>query len=86
MGWYGNGAGEGMWVVTGVFWVVLVLSLMWMTIRAMPWKGRNSAESLPGEQASPEEIIDRRFAQGKLDERTYREQRAVLLRERERDS
>jgi putative membrane protein len=86
MGWYGNGADDSMWVLTGVFWVALVISLFWMTIRTMPWKGKMPIDSLIAERGKPEEILDRRFARGELDEQTYHTQRAVLLSERERES
>jgi putative membrane protein len=84
MGWYGDGASDGMWVLTGIFWIVLVISLFWMMIRAMPWKGQAPASSMTVTGNSPEEILDQRFARGELDEQAYREQRAVLLREREK--
>jgi putative membrane protein len=75
MGWYGGGMGLGAWLFMGTFWVALLALIVWLVVRLLP-SGNRSA---PGESVeSPEDILDRRFARGEIDEQTYAAQRSAL--------
>jgi putative membrane protein len=78
MGWYGGGMGAGMWLLMGLFWVALLAFVVWLVVQLFP--SRN--QPIPGGHDSPEEILDRRFARGEIDEQTYAAQRAVLAQTR----
>jgi len=75
MGWYGNGMGLGAWLLMGAFWVVLLALIVWLVVRLLP-----SANRPAGAQSTetPEDILDRRFARGEIDEHTYATPRAAL--------
>jgi putative membrane protein len=74
MDWYGHGGGPGPWLFMGLFWLVLLGLVIWAVVRLLPNRGAPPT----GGVDSPEEILDRRFARGEIDEETYRAQRAVL--------
>ena len=74
MGWYGVGMGLSGWLFMGLFWAGLLVLVLWLVVRLLPSRERPTA----GGQDSPEEILDRRFARGQIDEQTYSAQRAVL--------
>jgi putative membrane protein len=74
MGWYGGGMGAGAWLVMGLFWVALFVVIVWLVVQLVPSRNRPS----PGGPDSPEEILDRRFARGEIDEQTYAAQRTAL--------
>ena len=76
MGWYGTGMGPGAWLFMGLFWVALLALIVWLVVRLLPTRGRRSVGC--GDSESPEEILDRRFARGEIDEQTYASQRAAL--------
>jgi putative membrane protein len=78
MGWYGPGMGWGAWFFMGLFWLALVVLIVWLVTRLLPSRQRPAA----GAPDSPEEILDRRFARGEIDEQTYRTQRATLAETR----
>jgi putative membrane protein len=78
MGWYGPGMGAGAWLFMSLFWIALLVLVVWLVTRLLPYRHRPSASGLD----SPEEILDRRFAQGEIDEETYRAQRATLAQTR----
>ena len=78
MGWYGGGVGTGMWLFMGLFWLALLLLIVWLLVQL--WSPGN--RRVQGGQDSPEEILDRRFARGEIDEPTYQAQRAVLANTR----
>jgi putative membrane protein len=75
MGWYGGGMGIGAWLFMGLFWAALLALIVWLVGRLLPSNNRPSPEATP---QSPEEILDRRFALGEIDEQTYAAQRAAL--------
>jgi putative membrane protein len=62
------------WVFMGLFWLALVALIVWLVVRLVPSRDRPAARP-----DSPEEILDRRFARGEIDEETYRSQRAALV-------
>ena len=74
MGWYGTGMGFGGWLFMGLFWVALLALIVWLVVRLLPSRERPTAAG----NDSPEEILDRRFARGEIDEQTYAQQRAAL--------
>jgi putative membrane protein len=82
MGWYGgglNGAAPFMWVGMGLFWLVLIGLGIFLVLRLLP-----SSSSQPPISSSPrtvenaEQILDRMFATGEIDEQTYRARRGAL--------
>lgn len=82
MGWYG-GMGLGAWLFMGGFWLVLLALIVWLVVRLLPSSNRSGSGQPPGGQGdSPEEILDRRFARGEIDEQTYTAQRAALANTR----
>jgi putative membrane protein len=75
MGWYGGGMGLGAWLFMGAFWVALLALVVWLVVRLLPSADRSATS---GQGEAPEEILDRRFARGEIDEQTYATQRAAL--------
>lgn len=72
-GWYGDMSVAG-WLLMMLFWVALLGVIVWAVARLFP--ARHGA---PGELAErPEEILDRRLAQGEIDQETYEAMRARL--------
>jgi len=85
MGWYGNGMGFGAWMFMGAFWVVLLGLLVLLVVWLLPTARRPGAGTGGGAPAggeAPEEILDRRFARGEIDEPAYTAQRAALTAHR----
>ena len=74
MGGYANGMGPGAWILIGLFWLLLLGAILWAVLKLMP----RSPERGRSAEASPEEILDRRFAAGELDVEAYRTQRDAL--------
>lgn len=79
-----GGFGAGGWIAMTVFWVSLLALVIWAVTRAGAGWGaavsRTSQERGRGDTApeSPEDIVDRRFAAGEIDEDTYQSMRAAL--------
>lgn len=78
MGWYGGGMSLGGWLFMGTFWILLLALLVWLVVRLLP-PGNGTASGVE----SPEDILDRRFARGEIDEQTYVAQRRALAAQRE---
>ena len=76
MGGYGGGMAWGGWLFMGLFWTVLLAVILYLVVRLLPSHG--SRVTGGPRQDSPEEILDRRFAQGEIDVETYHAQRAAL--------
>lgn len=78
---YGYGMGAGGWIAMTIFWVGLITLIIWALSRALPsggsWGGDGTRRS-DGPPDSAEDILDRRFAAGEIDEDTYRSVRATL--------
>lgn len=81
---YGYGMGTGGWIAMTIFWVALIVLVVWAVSRALPTGNSNRDTTTrregpdDGGLASAEDILDRRFAAGELDEDTYRSMRATL--------
>ena len=56
-----------------LFWLVLIPLVVWAVLRFASDRPGNR-----GRRETPEEILDRRFAQGELDIPTYTEMRALV--------
>ena len=67
--------GGGMIAMT-VFWVGLLALVIWGVARAFTGNGGGRAANL--EQETPEEILDRRYVAGELDDDSYRSMRETL--------
>ncbi len=79
-GWYGGGMGWGAWLGMGLFWLLLLGLIVWLVVRLLPSNNRPSPGG--GGVDTPEDILDRRFARGEIDEATYTAQRAALAAQR----
>jgi putative membrane protein len=83
MDWYG-GSGMGawapfMWLFMGVFWVALIGLIIWLVTRLLPGSANpRPGTPAPGPVESPEQVLDRMFALGEIDEATYRSRRTAL--------
>jgi len=75
MGWYGGGMGVGAWLFMGTFWVLLLALVVWLVVRLLPSSDRQAPTT---DAPSAQEILDRRFARGEIDEPTYAAQCAAL--------
>ena len=71
----GFGMGGGMIAMT-VFWVGLVVLVIWAVTRTSTDSGGHQDEK--PRQETPEEILDRRYAAGELDDAEYRSKRETL--------
>ena len=81
MGWYDghSGFGPGMWLFMVVFWIALIALIIFLVLKLLPGdSGTPAAPPAAGRQESPEEILDRMFALGEIDEQTYRSRRSAL--------
>ena len=78
MGWYGGGMSMWAWLFMGTFWVALLALIVWLVVRLLPSASRPAG----GGVESPEDILDRRFARGEIDEQTYAAQREALAAHR----
>ncbi|MHB1066172.1 MAG: SHOCT domain-containing protein [Candidatus Nanopelagicales bacterium] len=84
MDWYGSGfygAAPFMWIGMGLFWIVLIGLVIILVVRLLPGSGTASqppAASGPRSEESAEQILDRLFATGEIDEQTYRARRGAL--------
>ena len=84
MGWYGSGmggAGPFMWMFMGLFWMALIGLIIWLVVKLLPGSNgnqRTTAVGGVGPVESPEQVLDRLFAMGEIDESTYRARRTAL--------
>jgi putative membrane protein len=75
-----GGAGPFMWLFMGLFWIALIGLIIWLVVKLLPGSSnQRSAPALgPGPGESPEQMLDRLFALGEIDEATYRQRRTAL--------
>lgn len=87
MGWAGHsmmGGGMALWPLLVLFWVALIALIVFLVIKLLPSSGgrppTHPDQPLPPGTTpeSPEEILDRMFALGEIDEATYRARRTAL--------
>ncbi|WP_370327606.1 SHOCT domain-containing protein [Euzebya sp.] len=71
MMWGWNGMTTGGWILMTAFWVGVIALIVWAVARQFP-RDRTD-ENVRRE--TPEEILDRRFANGELDAEEYRDRR-----------
>ena len=74
MGWYGHGWNFGTWFFTALLCVVLIGLIIWIVSRLSPSMNR----TMTGGTESAEDILDKRFARGEIDEATYTSHRDAL--------
>jgi putative membrane protein len=68
-----------MWIGMGLFWVVLIGLVVFLVVRLLPGSGdAHQPVSAPRTAESAEQILDRMFATGEIDEQTYRARRGAL--------
>jgi putative membrane protein len=79
--WMHGGWGWGwmavMMVVMVLFWGAVIFGIFWL-VRDTARGSSAPAETLVGKE-SPEEILERRFAEGAISEEDYRARREVLV-------
>ena len=74
-GYYGMDAGG--WIAMTIFWVGLVTLVVWALWRTVAGSHAATGSASDGGER-PEDVVDRRFAAGEIDEETYRSVRAAL--------
>ena len=78
--WMHGGWGWGwmslMMVMMVLFWGAVIFGVVWLIRGAT--QGGSAAGERPRREESPVEILERRFAEGKIDEEDYRARREVL--------
>lgn len=72
----GAGWMVGMMGLMVLFWAAVIFGIVWI-VRA-GWR-ESSTRSDPGRVERPIEILERRFAEGEIDEDDYRTRRRVLV-------
>ena len=72
-GWDG-GMGAAGWILMTLFWVALIGAIVWAVATLSP--ARRDGSNVTPER--PEEILDRRLAQGEIDPAAYDELRGKL--------
>lgn len=86
---YGYDMGAGGWIAMAIFWVALITLIVWGISRSRNGSngGAVATPAVGGARASEtgarasetaEDILDRRFAAGELDQVTYHSMRATL--------
>ena len=88
-GGFGIGAGV-VWLFVLLFWAVLLAVIVVAVVKLLPSSTPTTPTApppgsiVPGE--SPEQILDRMFAVGEIDEATYRARRTALAEMRGQQS
>lgn len=76
---YGWGMGVGGWIGMAVFWVALIVLIVWLVTRAFsPGSSQRETRGDSSWQESADQVLDRRFAAGEIDEPTYHRMREAL--------
>jgi putative membrane protein len=80
MWWYGNGMGAWgytlMTVSNVLFWALIIVGLIAL-VRYVS-RGRGDSVQTAAPQATPEQILARRFAAGEINEQEYRDRLSVI--------
>jgi putative membrane protein len=74
---YGSGTGAVGWIVMGVFWLLIIGTVVWAVGSVLPRESNRD-----GRSDRPEDILDRRFALGEIDAQRYRQAREELAASR----
>jgi putative membrane protein len=87
MGWYGDGMGGAaplLWILMGVFWIAVIGLIVFLVSRLLAGSRQAGGPTAPPGRAgeTPEQILDRVFAAGEVDEQTYRTRRGALTQMR----
>jgi len=72
---YGYGSGAWWMMLMPLLWIALIAILVWAVVRLIQPHGGGRAEA---RRETPVEILDRRYAQGDIDDTTYTTTRARL--------
>ncbi|GAB2769061.1 hypothetical protein GCM10027020_22690 [Nocardioides salsibiostraticola] len=79
---YGYDMGAGGWIAMTIFWIAVVVLIVWTVSRATSTGGAGSdlrrGVTRDDVAGTPEEILNRRFAAGEVDEATYHSMLATL--------
>ncbi len=78
---YGMGMGVGGMIAMAVFWVALVALIVWLVTRAFSPGGHDRRGGTGRDQSwqeTPDQVLDRRFAVGEIDEAAYHHMRETL--------
>ncbi len=78
---YGWGMGIAGMIAMAVFWVALVALIVWLVTRTFRPGGHDRRGGTGGGQSwqeTSDEVLDRRFAAGEIDEATYHRMRETL--------
>ena len=78
---YGWGMGVGGMIAMTVFWVALVALIVWLVARTFRPGDQDRRGATGGDrswQETSDEVLDRRFAAGEIDEATYHRMRETL--------
>ena len=73
MNWYDNGGMNGSWMIfMGLFWVIIIALGVWFVTRL------TQGDRTSGQQETPRQILDRRFALGEIDASDYAKTRRLI--------
>jgi len=72
---YGYGTGGWWMMLMPVLWIAITALIVWVVIRLIQANGGGRVE---GHRETPLEILDRRYAQGEIDDAAYATARARL--------
>lgn len=76
---YGCGGGTWWMTLTSLVWIALIAAVVWAVARLVRPDGRPVGHRPAGQsRETPQEILDRRYALGEIDDDAYRAARAVL--------
>jgi len=72
MGEYGHGWGMGWWWIIGL---IILIAVIWIVVKTMNRQSTTSQES----KKTAREILDERYAKGKIDKTEYEERKKDLM-------
>lgn len=73
MNWYDNGGMGGSWMIfMGLFWIIIIALGVWFVTRL------TQGDRASGQQETPRQILDRRFALGEIDASDYAKTRRLI--------
>ena len=72
MGEYGHGWGMGWWWIIGL---IILIAVIWIVVKTMNRQSTTSQES----KKTAREILNERYAKGKIDKTEYEERKKDLM-------